>query len=380
VYGDGISCGANGSISLSFPGGKTLLQQDKDVANLQRLEDGTKTMACMDKKEKTALQTWSFCNIRVCQDGSIEGLEGNQCSFGDKKLLDPNATGDIVGVGMSLNSEVAIPAKKPCSKGGDCTLAQEFAFTEPDLMTASFDDKDKDQSWAEYYHLMIDAKETNQDKDKPAGSISPNSQTLPHKEYNLSLETFYVDLLSPDAPYKLKYYRPHQMSLAIGRYLLSYLLGNIEGWEDDNAPLHFVLDCDKSSQHYDSDDKRVVECKGDAVFPKPSLPKKRVMNDLIHQAFAGEYHSEFLQFMYKDYAPESYSSELGDNDELTKKEKKEQKLKNKVELNSKELNAEKDKKDTIREKLMQEGLTKREWKKEIRNKSDGRFLRSVLKD
>eukprot|EP00804_Cyclotella_cryptica_P012546 CCRYP_019914-RA/>CCRYP_019914-RA protein AED:0.42 eAED:0.42 QI:0/-1/0/1/-1/1/1/0/176 len=111
------------------------------------------------------------------------------------------------------------------------------------------------------------------------------------------------------------------MANAISTYLLSYLFNNIEGWEDGNTPLHFELDCNRSFQQFGSDTRRVVQCEGNAVFAKSSLPETRVMNDLVHQAFAGKYHDEFLEFMYTDY-----SRDGGDNSYLTKKEKKEQKL------------------------------------------------------
>ena len=368
VYGDGISCGVEGSISLSFPpGSKTISQKDKNVAALQRLDDGTKTMACMNKKEKHGMQIWNFCHVRLCQGGSIIGLEGNQCPFGDEELIDSNATGGIVGVGMSLNSQSAGPqvtVDTPCSEGADCTMAEEFSITKPELMTASLDDKEEDLSWAEYYHSQIEGK------DEMDGSISPNSQASPlqHHEHRLPLESFYVNLLSPHAPYKLRYYRPHKMSIAISTYLLTYLLTTIEEWENGNAPLHFELDCNRLL-----DFKRVVGCSGDAIFPKLSLPKKRVFNDLIHQAFTGEYEEEFLAFMYIDYDPDIYEAE--ESNELTKKEKKDQKLQNKLQQNSAILKDKK--KEELRDKLKHEGIHKREFKKAIRNKTDGRHLRSV---
>jgi hypothetical protein len=380
VYGDGISCGVDGSISLSFPGGTTLLQQDENVASLQRLDDGTKTMACMDKKDNRGLQTWSFCHLRVCQDGSVTGLEGNQCSFGDDKLIDPNATGNIVGVGMQMNSQAAgsqVANDKPCAAGEDCTMAEEFSFTEPELMTASIDDKEEDLSWAEYYHQLINLDDSK-GKGKPIEGISPNSQAVSsqHEEYKLSLEPFYINLLSPDSPYKLKYYRPHQISNAISIYLLKYLHDNTEGCENDNAPLHFELDCNKSSRQFDSDSVRVIECNGDAVFPKSLLPQNNVMNDMIHQAFAGENHVEFLKFMYVDYYPEAFSSAVEESTELSKKEKKEQKLQDQLQQNSEKSNDKKDEKNDQREQFKNDGFSKREWKKELRNQADGRHLRS----
>jgi hypothetical protein len=294
-------------------------------------------------------------------------LEGNQCSFGDEELIDSNATGGITGLGMSLNSQSAGPqviVDTPCSEGGDCTMAEEFSITKPELMTASLDDKDEGLSWAEYYDSQIEGK------DGTNGSISPNSQESPlqYHEHRLPLETFYANLLSPDAPFKLKYYRPHKMSIAISTYLLTYLLTNIEGWENGNAPLHFDLDCNRLS-----DFKRVVGCSGDAIFPKSSLPKKSVFNDLIHQAFSGEYEKEFLSFMYIDYDPDIY--EVEESNILTKKEKKDQKLQNKLQQNSAIL--EDKKKEKLRDKLKNDEMHKREFKKAIRNKTDGRHLRSV---
>eukprot|EP00804_Cyclotella_cryptica_P028783 CCRYP_018739-RA/>CCRYP_018739-RA protein AED:0.42 eAED:0.42 QI:146/1/1/1/1/1/2/623/757 len=357
VYGDGMSCGADGSISLSFPGGSTttLVQRDGNVARLQRLDDGKKGMACIDKKSHEAIPKWSFCHVRICQGGSVLGLEGNQCSFGNRDLIDPNATGEIIGNGMQLNSQ----ALRPCdvTKGEDCTnaqifstadnpqafsyqvpkedgpcvdedctMAQIFSITKPELMSASIEEKGDDLSWAEYFHPLVSGSGSssigNTLDSNTFEDIQPqSSQGSSHKEYKLSLDPFYVPLLSPDSPYHLQYYRPRQMSNAISTYLLSYLFTNIEGWQDGNAPLHFELDCNRSFQQFGSDTRRVVQCEGNAVFAKSSLPETSVMNDLVHQAFAGKYHDEFLEFMYTDYSPDG-----GDNSDLTKKEKKEQKL------------------------------------------------------
>ncbi|KAL7522895.1 hypothetical protein ACHAWX_007776 [Stephanocyclus meneghinianus] len=364
VYGDGISCGADGSISLSFPGGSTttLTQQDDNVARLQRLDGGTKAMACMDKRSHKAIPKWSFCHVRLCQDGSILGLEGNQCSFGNQDLIDPNATGDIVGSGMQLNSQAfrpcdattgedctdaqifstadnpqALSLQVPKENGPcvdeDCTMAQIFSITEPELLSASLEEKGDDLSWAEYFHPLISgggtsSNENTQDTNAFEGIQPQSSEVSPQEQYKISLDPFYIPLLSPDSPYNLKYYRPRQMSNAISTYLLSYLLTNIEGWKDGNAPLHFELDCNRSFQQFGSDMRRMVQCEGNAIFAKSSLPEKSVMNDLVHQAFAGKYHDEFLEFMYSDYSPGA--DDGGEIVELTKKEKKEQKLEAKM--------------------------------------------------
>jgi hypothetical protein len=409
AYGDGISCGADGAISLSFPGVTTLLQMDENVAKLQRVEDGRRKMACME--DNRGLRTWSLCHVRICADGSITGLEGNQCSFGNPDLIDLNASGQLLN-GMELNlqafteaqvfstadrpqalsqatnSQSTSSSKDPCADR-DCTLAQEFSITKPELMTASFENEEDDLSYAEYYHPLIGASNSgsSNNNDQASGAIKPqSSETFVGNEYKLPLEPFYAHLLPLSSPYNLRYYRPHHMSLAISTYLLSYLDQNVEGWADNNAPLHFELDCNKSIEQFVSTSRRLIKCKGDAVFPKPSLPDDGVMNDLVHQAFAGMYHEEFLVFMYDGYTLGSDIS--GEEEELTKQEKKEQRLEAKMQAlleepsNGKEDDsklAEKEKKEQNLQSML-DGLTKKEKKKIRKNNRNagGRYLRSIV--
>jgi hypothetical protein len=130
----------------------------------------------------------------------------------------------------------------------------------------------------------------------------------------------------------------------------------------------------------------LIKCKGDAVFPKPSLPDDGVMNDLVHQAFAGMYHEEFLVFMYDGYTLGSDIS--GEEEELTKQEKKEQRLEAKMQAlleepsNGKEDDsklAEKEKKEQNLQSML-DGLTKKEKKKIQKNNRNagGRYLRSIV--
>lgn len=96
AYGDGLGCGADGSITITLGEEIKLTQKDKDVAKRQKVYDGTKKKtvteeACMDK---TRLSKWSLCAVRICVDGEIIGLEGNQCAFGKgDELLDLSYNG-----------------------------------------------------------------------------------------------------------------------------------------------------------------------------------------------------------------------------------------------------------------------------------------------
>ena len=96
AYGDGLGCGADGSITISLGEEIKLVQKDKDMAKRQKVYDGAKEKtvteeACMDK---TRLSKWSLCAVRICVDGTIIGLEGNQCAFGKgDELLDLSYNG-----------------------------------------------------------------------------------------------------------------------------------------------------------------------------------------------------------------------------------------------------------------------------------------------
>jgi len=95
AYGDGMGCGADGTLSivLETPGTTalgeatremvTLTQFDEDMAKRQHVE-GKKQLACMNKEK---LSKWSYCAVRVCANGDVIGLEGNQCDFGQGEDL-----------------------------------------------------------------------------------------------------------------------------------------------------------------------------------------------------------------------------------------------------------------------------------------------------
>jgi len=102
AYGDGMGCGADGTLSivLETPGtialGEatremvTLTQLDEDIAKQHHVE-GKKQLACMNKEK---LSKWSYCAVRVCANGDVIGLEGNQCDFGQgEDLIDERYVG-----------------------------------------------------------------------------------------------------------------------------------------------------------------------------------------------------------------------------------------------------------------------------------------------
>ncbi len=97
AYGDGLGCGASGSISIRLGRDVNLVQRDRDMAKVQDV-DGTSKLACMDRAR---LSRWSLCAVRVCADGEVIGLEGNQCNFGmGEDLIDARYKGtDPLGDG-----------------------------------------------------------------------------------------------------------------------------------------------------------------------------------------------------------------------------------------------------------------------------------------
>ena len=61
-----------------------------------------------------------------------------------------------------------------------------------------------------------------------------------------------------------------------------------------NAPTGFNIDCTKKQEPFGSEVRWIVKCVGDVLFDYESpMPKKKIMNDLVHQAFGGGYHDDF---------------------------------------------------------------------------------------
>ncbi len=94
------------------------------------------------------------------------------------------------------------------------------------------------------------------------------------------------------------------------------------------------LICSKDKKDFGTEDDNdkvwVVKCEGETIFPASGpLPKKALMNDLIHQAFAGKFHDEFLEFMYPTYAEEKAQSPKQMKEEM-KLKKEQRKLQSEI--------------------------------------------------
>jgi chitinase len=193
------------------------------------------------------------------------------------------------------------------------SMSEIFAMATPEIMMLSpvVDNgkEEKPSSMAGYY-----AAGANLVQESAFARPMPQTNQV---EYKVPLDAFYAALLSVDSPYILEYYRPNKMEGAVSTYLVSFIDANVDDW---SPPTHFELECSRSKEQFGSEIRRVLNCEGNAVFAYTPQPRKRSVNDAVHQAFAGAYHEEFLQFMYPDYV----SNELKLNSD--KKDKKQQKL------------------------------------------------------
>lgn len=165
TYGDGMGCGADGSLSITLQtedGTLNLEQEDTNIAKRQQV-NGQMQMACMGRKK---LSKWSFCAVRICSDGEVFGLEGNQCDFGlgdaliDEAFLglDPFSVVNMRPQGSDVdmtpqNSDVTKPEKEEVEVitvdlddlGLDVIFFAEDEIAE--IVPA-------DQTWAEYYEEL----------------------------------------------------------------------------------------------------------------------------------------------------------------------------------------------------------------------------------
>ncbi|KAL7445953.1 hypothetical protein ACHAXH_009601 [Discostella pseudostelligera] len=174
-YGDGLGCGADGSISIVLETAVspnhweklTVTQNDRDMAKRQEV-DGKKKLACM---EENGLSKWNYCAVRVCTDGTLIALEGNQCDFGmgddliDSRFLDIDP---LSGLTMRPWQD-AMPEEEEVIKLEDA-MPEEDEVVEPiDFEDVNFDvteefivpdveqvetEVDADESWAEYYEKL----------------------------------------------------------------------------------------------------------------------------------------------------------------------------------------------------------------------------------
>lgn len=122
AYGDGLGCGASGSISIRLGRDVDIMQRDRDMAKVQDV-DGTSKLACMNRAR---LSRWSLCAVRVCADGEVIGLEGNQCDFGmGEDLIDARYNGtDPLGDGDADASGTGIAPQL----GGEDVVGQPIPF------------------------------------------------------------------------------------------------------------------------------------------------------------------------------------------------------------------------------------------------------------
>jgi len=450
-YGDGLGCGADGSISFSLTSPSepdapivSLLQADDNFARLQRdevLVDGNDKKTRLACTNREGLTKWSYCAIRICRDGDVIRLPGNECGFGTEVLLDPDADGTIrpfvtdgalsalSGEGMVTLAEEFAPQEMneeldqeqgEEQDDGDLTKAEIFAAEEdPQFMTIALNgdgfgfnsqslalndseqdedeetkdknkkekddqeeelslaeqmdardpfryqgqdlqgqsaDKDEDernkkdkqdqkdkkdkqdkfdqlrpQSQAFDNNPTDNDKKEKKDKNKNKNEMQTQShqftQTLTPQTQTVHLEPFFSNLLPTTSPHTLKYSHPKTLSNAIAAYVMNYLRVNIEGWRGDNPPIDMDLICSKDKKDFGSLQNGikvwVVKCEGETLFSASGpLPKKSLMNDLVHQAFAGDFHEEFLEFMYPTYKEEKMQSKKEMKEEM--KLKKEQ--------------------------------------------------------
>lgn len=177
AYGDGMGCGADGALSLivETPGWNeegdprrervSLTQTDRDMARWKDI-DGENRLACTNKER---LSKWSYCAVRVCANGDVFGLEGNQCDFGfgedliDKRYADvdplaelemkPNNAGPDDENDWSLWSAEEDNEEKVFvlqSENLELNIVDVFQPVAEELL----EEEDADQSWAEYYETL----------------------------------------------------------------------------------------------------------------------------------------------------------------------------------------------------------------------------------
>jgi hypothetical protein len=121
AYGDGLGCGADGSITIQLGDDIKHVQVDADMARRRKV-DGETRMACM--KEGEPQLKWNLCAVRVCPDGEIIGLEGNQCDFGMGDVLIDERYVDMDPLnGASISSLVSLLEFDPNVDGA---MVQDF--------------------------------------------------------------------------------------------------------------------------------------------------------------------------------------------------------------------------------------------------------------
>ena len=135
-----------------------------------------------------------------------------------------------------------------------------------------------------------------------AQSVSNQAGGLSVQE-GLQLKPFEIALLSTQYPAPLKYRNEGELSDATADFLVSFFADKSnELGRGSSLPSDFALDCTKSRRKIASELRWTVECTGLALFqdaPSSSLPRKKVLNDVLHDAFVGKSEKEFFRAMYE---------------------------------------------------------------------------------
>jgi hypothetical protein len=216
-------------------------------------------------------------------------------------------------------------AKRPSNVSGSSN-ADGFASSSQNFASFVHDkvSKEPSESFAASYSSSISHKKDGDNKDPPLPQSSnteeePKPQSYQEDnpgeaEYRVYVETFFVDLLPFNSGHSLKVRNPSEMARAVDTYLLSYFSSS-ENNSYAKKLSKFDLGCGRTKEKIGSDLKVVLSCDGDAVF-KSWPPSKRELADLIHEAFAGGNHAEFLEFMYPTYSHSMHEPEVKISPEL----------------------------------------------------------------
>jgi hypothetical protein len=190
AYGDGMGCGADGSFSvvLETPDERyKLTQLDKNQAKKQSVEGQVK-LACMNKEK---LSKWSYCAVRVCADGTVEGLEGNQCDFGMGEALIDTRYLDVeidplqeMGVPPVVNAQSVMQSQsgnKP--EKVEMIKFENFELSIVDGNKPSSEKDDIiDPTWAEYYENLQPGFKEDGAFQQPVPSSESYQDSRPNKQ------------------------------------------------------------------------------------------------------------------------------------------------------------------------------------------------------
>lgn len=221
-YGDGLGCGADGSLSIVLETAVsddrreklTVTQKDRNMAKRQEV-DGKKKLACMDT---SGLSKWNYCAVRICTDGTVIALEGNQCDFGMGEDLIDSRFADIdplSGLTMRpwqdempeeddevIKLEDAMPEEEEVEpievEDLDFDVTEEFIVKDVEKVNR---EEDVDQTWAEYYEALEPGLRGD---DPQAAFAQPNQDDEPNQDGEANQEDMPTMLHGVKGPRKDK--------------------------------------------------------------------------------------------------------------------------------------------------------------------------------